>query len=795
MENSDQDPLLVSENTRRRKKSYGTSSQQEVKNFNSGNENGFKDDIKPILDEIHSLKRSSRANETVPIGSLDVLSVKYESLDYDICENRLMLDEERNKGYSYYIKKLFMKWIIFFLIGMLTALIGVCIDISIDIISTYKYSVIKNNIDHCVTEDCLHVPFFIWVGMNVGLVFVGAVLVAYIEPVAGGSGIPQVKCYLNGIKMPRLVRIKTLIVKVIGVISTVVGGLAGGKEGPMIHAGAVVAAGISQGKSTSLKSDCKILGYFREDHEKRDFVSGGAAAGVAAAFGAPVGGVLFSLEEGSSFWNQSLTWRIFFASSISTFTLNIILSAYHGRPGELAYYGLLNFGHFESLDYQLFELALFALMGVIGGILGSVYTFINYRLTVFRLRYINSQWLKVVEACLVAAVSATVGLLMIYLLNDCRPLGQDPTKFPIQMYCNDGEYNSAAAIWLQVPEASVRSLFHDPPASHKLSTLVIFMVVYLGLSIWTYGLSMSAGIFIPCLLTGAAWGRVIGILISLMLPNASWVDPGKYALVGAAAQLGGVVRMTISLTIILIEATGNINFGLPLMITLMTAKWVGEYFCEGFYDIHIQLAGVPLLAWDPPPLSSSFTANKVMSYPVVTLPPTVNVRTIVNILTSVTFNGFPIVEETKSKYHRSSGACFKSAGRLRGLILRSQLLVLLKRRIHVQQGVVPEITIKDFREEYPSYCEIKDIYIPEEEMDCKIDLTPYMNPSPYTVQHVASLPRMFRLFRALGLRHLIVVNETNEVIGMVTRKDLARYRIAKHSGQVNMEELNFSDRL
>ena len=58
--------------------------------------------------------------------------------------------------------------------------------------------------------------------------------------------------YLNGIKIPGVVRLKTLLCKTVGVTFSVAGGLCVGKEGPMIHSGAVVAAGVSQGKSTSL---------------------------------------------------------------------------------------------------------------------------------------------------------------------------------------------------------------------------------------------------------------------------------------------------------------------------------------------------------------------------------------------------------------------------------------------------------------------------------------------------------------------------------------------------------------
>lgn len=86
-------------------------------------------------------------------------------------------------------------------------------------------------IEDCIAQDglCLWIPFTVWAACSAIPVLIGSLLVTYVEPVAAGSGIPQVKCYLNGVKIPRVVRIKTLVVKVFGVILSVVGGLAGGK--------------------------------------------------------------------------------------------------------------------------------------------------------------------------------------------------------------------------------------------------------------------------------------------------------------------------------------------------------------------------------------------------------------------------------------------------------------------------------------------------------------------------------------------------------------------------------------
>uniref|UniRef100_A0A8C9UFK9 Chloride channel protein n=1 Tax=Serinus canaria TaxID=9135 RepID=A0A8C9UFK9_SERCA len=732
-----------------------------------------------------------------------LLSLKYESLDYDNSENQLFLEEERRINHAAFRTVEIKRWVICAMIGILTGLVACFIDIVVENLAGLKYRLVKDNIDKFTAKGGLSFSLLLWATLNASVVMVGSLIVAFIEPVAAGSGIPQIKCYLNGVKIPHVVRLKTLVIKVCGVILSVVGGLAVGKEGPMIHSGSVIAAGISQGRSTSLKRDFKIFEYFRRDTEKRDFVSAGAAAGVSAAFGAPVGGVLFSLEEGASFWNQFLTWRIFFASMISTFTLNSVLSVYHGNAWDLSSPGLINFGRFDSEVGTGIPHAGFSSLTFAGGILGALFNALNYWLTMFRIRYIHRPCLQVVEAMLVAAVTATVGFVMIYCSRDCQPLQGSSVAYPLQLFCADGEYNSMATAFFNTPEKSVVNLFHDPPGSYNPMTLGMFTVMYFFLACWTYGLTVSAGVFIPSLLIGAAWGRLFGISLSYLTKSSIWADPGKYALMGAAAQLGGIVRMTLSLTVIMMEATGNVTYGFPIMLVLMTAKIVGDYFVEGLYDMHIQLQSVPFLHWEAPVTSHSLTAREVMSTPVTCLRRIERVGTVVDILsdTSSNHNGFPVVESNPDTTQAGWVAgcsgdphtrCLLQVAGLRGLILRSQLIVLLKHKVFVERTnlslVQRRLKLKDFRDAYPRFPPIQSIHVSQDERECMIDLSEFMNPSPYTVPQEASLPRVFKLFRALGLRHLVVVDNRNEVVGMVTRKDLARYRLGKEG----LEELSLA---
>eukprot|EP00008_Paramoeba_atlantica_P009645 CAMPEP_0201497812 /NCGR_PEP_ID=MMETSP0151_2-20130828/67937_1 /ASSEMBLY_ACC=CAM_ASM_000257 /TAXON_ID=200890 /ORGANISM="Paramoeba atlantica, Strain 621/1 / CCAP 1560/9" /LENGTH=106 /DNA_ID=CAMNT_0047888895 /DNA_START=94 /DNA_END=411 /DNA_ORIENTATION=- len=78
----------------------------------------------------------------------------------------------------------------------------------------------------------------------------------------------------------------------------------------------------------------------------------------------------------------------------------------------------------------------------------------------------------------------------------------------------------------------------------------------------------------------------------------------------------------------------------------------------------------------------------------------------------------------------------------------------------------------DFLQDYPRVTPFEDIFITEEEKVKYMDLSPYMQLSPYSVHPITLLARVFTLFRTMGLRHLTVVDENNEPVGIITRKNL-----------------------
>jgi chloride channel 7 len=132
---------------------------------------------------------------------------------------------------------------------------------------------------------------------------------------------------------------------------------------------------------------------------------------------------------------------------------------------------------------------------------------------------------------------------------------------------------------------AIRQLFHLHKHAFSTGALLLFFTSYISLAVVTYGIAVPSGLFVPSLLSGAAFGRLFGNLAHKLYPDLAFSN--TYALVGAAAVLGGMARMTISLTVILLDCTGNEQFVLPLMLSLMTARLTGSLFNEDLYHIHI----------------------------------------------------------------------------------------------------------------------------------------------------------------------------------------------------------------
>jgi H+/Cl- antiporter ClcA len=437
-----------------------------------------------------------------------------------------------------------------------TAGVAIFIDYGFHTLSHLKYFAVDSLIEHerrmCLatdTDTSKHSCFTglalaAFVAINLLFCLCAASLVNYLEPVAAGSGIPEIKCLLNGVEMPRAVRFKALVAKATGVMFSVAGNLPVGKEGPMIHSGAVCAASISQGRSFTFGFDTSFTVFqvrptprgshwhrrglrlrrlrrapahavharsrprraaaaprppvslpsphapslsslspltlpsqdFRNDKEKRDFIACGAAAGVAAAFGAPVGGVLFTLEEGASFWSPNLTWRAFFCAMMSTFTLFAVASFDRsGTLGNEKQSAMFSFGRFtqfniDRANYAVYELAIFVAIGICGGLIGATFNGLNRRLAEWRQRNVKTRGRKMLEVAVVSVCVSAVTFLVPLWIGSCSPRPQAGADWSnqekglldelVSFYCGDGEYSETASLFLTESETAIKQLFH-----------------------------------------------------------------------------------------------------------------------------------------------------------------------------------------------------------------------------------------------------------------------------------------------------------------------------------------------
>ncbi|KAI3770441.1 hypothetical protein L6452_01574 [Arctium lappa] len=721
------------------------------------------------------LLSKNRINTSSQIAIVGSNVCPIESLDYEIIENDLFKQDWRSRKKVQIFQYVVLKWTLALLIGLATGLVAFFNNLGVENIAGFKFLLTsKLMLNHKYYQ-----AFAAFAGCNLVLAICAAVLCAYIAPAAAGSGIPEVKAYLNGIDAHSILAPSTLFVKIFGSVLGVAAGFVVGKEGPMVHTGACIANLLGQGGSRKYHLTWKWLRYFKNDRDRRDLITCGAAAGVAAAFRAPVGGVLFALEEAASWWRSALLWRTFFTTAVVAVVLRSLIGFCRtGKCGLFGEGGLIMFDINSTIpDYNMVDLLAVMLLGVVGGILGSLYNYlVDKVLRTYSIVNERGPALRVFLVVIISLLTSCCAYGVPWFAKcvpcpaglevDCPTSGRSGNYKNFQ--CPPGHYNDLASLLLNTNDDAIRSLFSSLNANEfRISTLLVFFIAMYILGIITYGIAIPSGLFIPVILAGASYGRFVGKL----LVSISNLNVGLFALLGAASFLGGTMRMTVSLCVILLELTNNLLMLPLMMLVLLISKSVADNFNKGVYDQIVRMKGLPFLEAHAEPYMRQLVAGDVVSGPLITFSGVEKVGNIVHSLRLTSHNGFPVVDEPP----------FLEAPELCGIVLRSHLIVLLKGKMFTKHRrltgteMLQRFHAVDFAKAgLGKGPKVEDLDIKPEEMDLYVDLHPITNTSPYTVVETMSLAKAAVAFRQLGLRHLCVVPKTPgrpPVVGILTRHD------------------------
>lgn len=424
-----------------------------------------------------------------------------------------------------------------------------------------------------------------------------------------------------------------------------------------------------------------------------------------------------------------MLWRSFLCSLIAAAALKEFNPTGTGK--------LVLFETNYGVDYDFVHYLVFILLGICGGLFGGVFCQANFK------------WSKVFRTHTLIKNNPVLELLLVVLATALL-------QYPNRLVRDTGDIVMEELL-VDCNGPSTAYVCHQEAKEDKSSYYIWLMsgtLVKLLLTIITFGCKVPSGIIIPALDAGALFGRMVGQLV----PN---ISPGIFAMVGSAAFLAGVSRMTVSLAVIMFELTGEVNFIPPFMIAILTAKWVADAIsAESVYDLSQHLLGHPFLDAE-----HALAKLRSLSDRAGTVAELIPPEGTMEEITLYTGPDYRIRKQTLR--HK--------LGQLKARGLMDAGLVVVNERL-ICHGYLPE-------------AELEFALGVVDELDgdaVEVDLldgvfAEFIDRSPLTVTAHAPIEYAVEMFGKLGLRYIVIVEEeTAKVLGVVIKKRLVNYLDSLH---------------
>ena len=399
-----------------------------------------------------------------------------------------------------------------------------------------------------------------------------------------------------------------------------------------------------------------------------------------------------------------------------------------------------------------------------------------------------------VAVCLI--ISLIYGIVPLF--TNCKGIPDEAINSDLEMSswgCSSvKEYNPLATLFFGGEEGAMKQMLGETAQFVKwdFAVLFAFLLIYYSLSIFSLGLAIPLGTFIPQVVSGAVLGRIMGEVVKLAVDNSLISGPGAYAFVGASAMLAGFTRMTVAVMVILIEASGAIGLSVPMMMSIIFARSLADRLVAPYDEQMLDLKGYEFVHNEPATGTELLIAEDILT----TCPTLGEV---------VTRSDAKEALESCPEQLDAIPIC-GNGGHALGLVAKTTLSekLLVDKRINVRKhrrkrglpspkrsiiemlgmksrsnsqasqngnGCVDEC-LNNYSEEVPN-----DVSDDDEGYDTKkIDLSAIIDRDPYTVPVYAPIARVYRMFRRMDLRHLIVVDEKNNVEGLISRHNLLAHR-------------------